>query len=1306
MLAAQVIEKGWPKTGWPETLQLPTASGKTAVIDIAIFLLAHQANLPSEQRTAPRRIWFVVDRRIVVDEAYTRAARISEKLKTATNGILKETADTLRRIAGFTNNEGEPLHDAPALALARLRGGILQDDGWARLPSQPAVITSTVDQLGSRLLFRSYGGSNLITPIHAALAGNDSLIILDEAHCAQPFLQTLRGISRFRNPDNAWATEPLRLPFAYTVMSATPPEEEDITTFPATAAEREQALDNPTLQKRITVSKKAELYGPADDTGLIDEIVKQAKDYSGPNTNRQRVAIMVNRVATAIEVADKLQADLAAHTDILVLTGRIRPIERDALVEKWSPYLRANDPETPERPLILVTTQCLEVGADFSFDGLITECASLDALRQRFGRLNRLGNLPADKTSACIIMRKPQDDKKADPIYGNAIGSTWEWLNKNPSQPKTKTSPAIIDFGIAAIDSVLPRDRAERVQLLKPTEDAPVLLPAHLDMLCQNSPRPEPEPAVSLFLHGKRKTAPEVSVIWRADLDLATPDTWADTVALLPPSSSEAINVPLWKLRQWLEGIATTSTEGSDVEGDEDPEDKELPSQELSRKALIWRGPEKSEVINASDAIFPNDVLVLPVPPDGMPKSFGQCGIIQGFGPHELDLAERAHHQRNKQPVLRLIRSLWKPWLALQPVADLFNALDIATEATEVREAWAAFHEQVLSSESLFENEKWLVEIIREIGHKPSRLPEKLPTQGWIVRGKIKNNIVEQDDYFSEDADRSSIGDAPITIANHTADVIKTVHKLAQLCLQNHPELTAAEEAAARYHDIGKMDKRWQLLVHNGDWPAVEQSFADHTPLAKSDNLPATPMRRQQLTEDRGLPRGFRHEMLSMQLAEALGLLPQNEADLILHLIASHHGHARPFAPTVPDNNPPAVDMKSLGISAQASTETRQGWTPAHRLDSGVPERFWQLTRRFGWWGLPYLESLLRLADWHASKNPKTTAVKTIQASPLLPPSATAIPETTFHLTAINGTNPLGYLAAIGTLRLASQAWPDKSVRMCWSKLDASPSLVIQSEEVTQDDLLSKLLIIGSNLDSLFTASLLADAIAASPKNKSGEPSWTNKLRFPIATYRTFTSGKDWAIKRTAEYAAAWADPEQPEENNKIDVAKRTRFDFTAGNQSFIGMLRDLKSNCKTSDLANTLFEGWQYSDSICSMRWDPADEKSQYALQDSDPGPNPPPAELGANFLAIEALPLYPFVTDYIGSQPGFIRHSRQSTWSWPLWETPITLDVLKSLLALPMHKPALIKNRRDLGIIGIYQSNIVMPSGRYKCFTPAKSC
>jgi CRISPR-associated endonuclease/helicase Cas3 len=160
------------RTGpWPEALDLPTAAGKTACIDAAIYALAAQVEWPINRRTAPRRIWFVVDRRIVVDEAHDRAIYIAKRLIEASKGPLKAVADRLCELSG-TNRP---------LATARLRGGILRDDNCARLPSQAAVFSSTVDQLGSRLLFRTYGGSQRVAPIHAGLVGNDSLILLDEA---------------------------------------------------------------------------------------------------------------------------------------------------------------------------------------------------------------------------------------------------------------------------------------------------------------------------------------------------------------------------------------------------------------------------------------------------------------------------------------------------------------------------------------------------------------------------------------------------------------------------------------------------------------------------------------------------------------------------------------------------------------------------------------------------------------------------------------------------------------------------------------------------------------------------------------------------------------------------------------------------------------------------------------------------------------------------------------------------------------------------------------------------------------------
>ena len=72
-------------SAWPEAIALPTASGKTACMDIAVFALAVQASRLARNQTitAPRRIFFVVDRRVIVDEAYERARRLAEKLDRA-----------------------------------------------------------------------------------------------------------------------------------------------------------------------------------------------------------------------------------------------------------------------------------------------------------------------------------------------------------------------------------------------------------------------------------------------------------------------------------------------------------------------------------------------------------------------------------------------------------------------------------------------------------------------------------------------------------------------------------------------------------------------------------------------------------------------------------------------------------------------------------------------------------------------------------------------------------------------------------------------------------------------------------------------------------------------------------------------------------------------------------------------------------------------------------------------------------------------------------------------------------------------
>ena len=513
-------------------------------MDIAIWALAQQADCPVSERMAPRRIWFVVDRRIVVDEAHDRATLIAGRLEAATNGPLATVATRLRDIGGT---------DRP-LAVARLRGGVLRDDGWARLPSQPAVITSTVDQLGSRLLFRGYGRSHLTASIFAGLAAHDSLILLDEAHCSVPFLQTLRAVERLRG--EKWAEKPIRTPFASVILSATPPPDIPKTDiFPG--HDREQALDHPVLDVRRKASKPAELIliekgGPRDP--LVDKAVERTRCYL-LERGKRRVAVILNRVRTAANVASRLRADLGDSVDIVLLTGRLRPFERDCLVERWKPLLRAKLPDEPERPIALVSTQCIEVGADFSFDALVTEAASLDALRQRFGRLDRLGT--AGRSSAAILIRKQDTGGDSDdPIYGSSISACWNLLDRHATR---SNGGKAIDFGIETMDRHL-EEIDDPSPYLAPTPDAPFLLPAHLELLAQTSPPPRPDPDIQLFFTVSggvsRRRESSGARTWTRHTRKRGRRRWR----CAPPASAEALSVSLFRLRHWLRDRRATRT--------------------------------------------------------------------------------------------------------------------------------------------------------------------------------------------------------------------------------------------------------------------------------------------------------------------------------------------------------------------------------------------------------------------------------------------------------------------------------------------------------------------------------------------------------------------------------------------------------------------------------------------------------------------------------------------------------------------------------------------------------------------------
>lgn len=175
-----------------------------------------------------------------------------------------------------------------------------------------------------------------------------------------------------------------------------------------------------------------------------------------------------------------------------------------------------------------------------------------------------------------------------------------------------------------------------------------------------------------------------------------------------------------------------------------------------------------------------------------------------------------------------------------------------------------------------------------------------------------------------------------VYLADHVEDVVQFASSIVDRLFIQTP-LKNAVILAAKFHDLGKRRASFQRVLGNFD--------PSKPPLAKSGpgNL------RNRLKEE------YRHEFGSLndvQSEPEFKKLSEDDRDLVLHLIAVHHGFGRPHFPNPYDPEKNEVE----------------------RLASEVPKRFARLQQKYGRWGLAYVESLLRAADWAASADPTVRA--------------------------------------------------------------------------------------------------------------------------------------------------------------------------------------------------------------------------------------------------------------------------------------------------------------------------------------------
>lgn len=445
----------------PDTMDIPTGLGKTSIMHI--WFLALMYAKVHKQNRVPTRLVYIVDRRVIVDQASKEADKLLKKIEADPNYKSK--------IGG--------------LNISKLRGGGGLEDNrkWLEEPHMPAIIIGTVDMIGSRLLFSGYGVGRKVRSFYAGLLGQDSLLVLDETHLSPAMEKLLRGVEAVSTSIDK---KELLYPPKILCMSATQHEK-----GANVLSLENNDMNNTTVKKRYCAVKKIELKKISPQDNMVNEIVKHATTKPG------RVMVYVKSPKDALKISKNLEKK---KCDVVVLTGTIRGFERDELLEKKA-YKSFVDKWGGD-PAHMVATSAGEVGADFDADHMICDATTLDSLIQRLGRLNRTGGTGRKATVTLIY-------------NGNEKGAVAETVKFLVDHDVHDGSPQALSHVLKGLD------RKDMLKMFAPKPETQPLTKDLLDSWSMTSIYQEypSRPHVRFWLRGQEdKAIPDTYVCWRKDV--------------------------------------------------------------------------------------------------------------------------------------------------------------------------------------------------------------------------------------------------------------------------------------------------------------------------------------------------------------------------------------------------------------------------------------------------------------------------------------------------------------------------------------------------------------------------------------------------------------------------------------------------------------------------------------------------------------------------------------------------------------------------------------------------------------------
>lgn len=771
-----------------------------------------------------------------------------------------------------------------AVPISTLRGQHVDNRAWLADPSAPAIVIGTVDMIGSRLLFSGYGVSRKMRPYHAGLLAADTLLVLDEAHLVPPFERLL---DRIASGTDAQGRELVPVPTEGAIV--VPPFK--VLTLSATGRQRS-----------------------ADETFVLE-----ADDLLHPVVQQRLQAFKRMQLVDRVEPKD-LPVVLAQHA--WDLGGQGSNADRVIVFSNS----RA-DARKVQQALHKLAGKTVAIDVELLVGG--RRVHEREQAAQRLAELGFLAGPRKRSGRPAFVIATSAGEVGVDLDADHAVCDlvAWERMVQRLGRVNRRGAgdASVIVVPVDTPDSAAQQRQSAVVDLLR-------MLPSCDDGAADGSPQ---------ALSALKADAAAAPIIARAStppplyppLTRALVDAWAMT------SLEQHTGRP--EVAPWLRGW---------------PEATEQP-----QVCVVWRRH-------------------LPVDDEGQAFAARQLELfLDAAGPH---LAERL--EVNLSQALDWLSARAKalsdkasgpqdaaqpaPLLASDVVAvsinDASNRMRVLTGAdiTSARkrdlEAWllgatlwvdcriggldAGLLDEARAEPAIDVTEVGSFESPGSVPFRIERQPDlPAPVAGWRTEASIPLKHGEEgvlawlvvsselDQQAGSEEGRSGAQRAQL-LAEHQDWAEQAARALGD-ALQLPSASIDMLGIAARVHDEGKQSDRWQRAFHapgNG-----------HPPYAKTVGRPNV-----------ALLDGYRHEFGSLPFAETnptvQALAPQWR-ELCLHLVAAHHGAARPLIRTDGAAEPPSR------VAARARE---------------VALRYASLTERWGPWGLAWWEALLRAADQQASR--------------------------------------------------------------------------------------------------------------------------------------------------------------------------------------------------------------------------------------------------------------------------------------------------------------------------------------------------